>query len=87
MRDPRAFFNTVLAEQRKEGKISGKKMAGRYNITNALRFHIGGLTVKRRFVLLAGAVFFVFCVAGAQTFMDYVSSMKGDTAVVKDFAE
>ena len=43
--------------------------------------------MKRRLVLLIGAVLFLFCVAGAQTFPDYVSSMRGDTAVIKDFSE
>jgi hypothetical protein len=43
--------------------------------------------VKRKLVLLIGAVLFLFCVAGAQTFQDYVSSMRGDTAVIKDYAE
>ena len=43
--------------------------------------------MKRRLVLLAGAVFCMFSIAGAQTFMDYVSSMRGDTAVIKDYSD
>ena len=43
--------------------------------------------MKRRLVLLAGAVLSVFCFATAQTFMDYVSAMKGDTAVIKDYTD
>ena len=43
--------------------------------------------MKHKLLLLTGAVLFLFCVAGAQTFNDYVTTMKGDTAVIKDYAD
>jgi hypothetical protein len=43
--------------------------------------------MKNKVIVLAGAILCMFSIASAQTFMDYVSSMRGDTAVIKDYAE
>jgi len=58
-----------------------------HGVHNVNKLHIGGLTVKSRIILLAVAVLSMVSFAFAQTFTDYVSSFKGDTAVIKDFTD
>jgi len=43
--------------------------------------------MKNRMLLLTVVTLGMFSIAGSQTFTDYVSAMRGDTAVVKDYSD